>query len=282
MLESIDFRLFEKDASTFLLPNVGKRLGELTRQVIVQTDSAMFELIRQADLAAKSSGRGGVFGGWIARRKYTTKEIAQAELFQLQITAFFEPDGEGCGTVYDYTAACQYCGVGRKLVGELVLDLSKVPKGKDFAQSISGDEWIVSERLAKLIREKNIAGVELHPVRHARSSRVQLPTWYQLRVVSKPLHSAPPTRFGIDPFDEDVDGKYRCPVGHISGLNILSELTVKVNGWNKSDIAVTQDMVGTREGVLVPHPLILISPNFYRLLSENNIKGYKAEVAYFE
>jgi len=40
-----------------------------------------------------------------------------------------------------------------------------------------------------------------------------LPRWYQLIVKSKPVKIAQATKTGINPFDEDVAGKYRCPSG---------------------------------------------------------------------
>ena len=73
---------------------------------------------------------------------------------------------------------------------------------------------------------------------------------------------------------------WRCPRGHVSGDNLLSEVYVERAKWDGSDICATEDMVGWRQGVLVPSPIILISQRFYRLLQEGNFKGFRVEVAH--
>lgn len=206
--------------------------------------------------------------------------LTAAEFFQLQITAFFEPEGTACGTEYDESAACPHCGAGRRLVGELILDLGKVPKGKDFAQSIARDEWIVSERLVSLMREHGVTGAEFELVKSAKKRRAGSPAWYRLHITAEPVEVAAPTRFGIDPFDDDAEGRYRCPLGHTMGLNILSELSIGRDSWDGADIAVTRQYVGSRQGVLVPSPLIVVSPRLRQLLIKHDIKGFKTEVVY--
>lgn len=225
-------------------------------------------------------GDGTFIFSWMPHRKYTPKELTAAKLFQLQITALFEPEGTVCGTDYDESAVCPHCGAGRRLVGKLILDLGKVPKGKDFAQSIARDEWIVSERLVSLIREHGMTGASFEPVKSAKKRRAGSPVWYRLTVTAPPIEVRAPTRFGIDPFDADDEGRYRCPLGHTVGLNILSELSIGRGSWGGADIAVTRQYVGSRQGVLVPSPLIVISPRLRQLLIEHDIKGFKTEVAY--
>lgn len=114
----------------------------------------------------------------------------------------------------------------------------------------------------------------------SQKEMLSLPKWYQLVVKSKPVKIASATRFGIDPFDEDNEGKYRCPNGHIIGFKILSELSVEKDSWDGSDINLTESMIGCRQGVYVPAPLITISKWLYNLLKDNNIKGFETEVAY--
>lgn len=280
MRELIDFRLFENYASKFLLPSVGKKLGVVTRQLVVPVGSDLYAKVGQADSEIKEKGKGGVFGGWNITRKYTQKELATAELFQLKITAHFEPEGMACGTVYDESQLCPHCGVGRRLTGKLILDLSQVPKGKDFAQSIAGDEWIASARLAELFQANGMTGASFEAVEPAKKLRDGSPVWYRLNITALPVDVASPTRFGIDPFDDDESGCYRCPEGHVAGLNILSELSICRTSYHGVDIAVTRQFVGNRQGVLVPTHLIVVSPRLRQLLIENCIKGFKTEVAY--
>lgn len=197
------------------------------------------------------------------------------------ITAFFEPAGVDCGTIYDNSSVCPQCGVGNQLIGDLILDLSKVPKNKDFAQTIARDEWIVSEKLMKLMQENDIKGVTFNKVTSKNKLRKSVLNWYQLKINSPSIETTFPTRYGINPVDDDRQGLYRCPLGHIEGLNLLSELSIKKDTYNNLyDIAITRQHVGHHVGVLNPAPLIVISPRLRELLISHNIKGFKTEVAY--
>lgn len=106
------------------------------------------------------------------------------------------------------------------------------------------------------------------------------PLWYQLIVTSRRVPTVPPTKFGINPFDDDPEEAHVCPHGHVSGLNLLSEVSVARDEYEGADVICTQNMVGTRRGVLVPRALLLISPRFFNVLREHKINGYQADVAY--
>jgi hypothetical protein len=360
MKEFLELRVLERRAQKVFLPTEGKHLGEFVRQLMLSTSDP--KLLRVSEAQRLHRSRGEVFfSGWEFHRRYSAMELDAAEIFQLVITAVFEPSGEECGTVYDESGACkelfrehdhefqghkthstECCGAGAKQTSGLVLDLHKVPKKKDIARTIA-NEWIVSQRFAEILIDNGMTGFELRPARHkgyhregpidlkrypsgrellakARASgfdtdsvefdiwiarpeqsepwerTVQehisakekrerlrprnLPKWYQLIIKSPPVPTSPPTRFGAEPFDEDPEGRFRCPKGHVAGLNLLSELTVARVGWDGSDLAATREMVGIRRGLLRPAPLLLISPRLWRLLRENNINGYKVEVAH--
>jgi hypothetical protein len=338
MREIVEIRLPEEWARENL-GEQGKSLSELTRRITVDTDDPLFQQLNRKLRQQKKRGPIGM-SAWF-HRLYTPNELGRAHLFRLIINAAFEPTGEQCGTVYDESRACPYCGAGRRQTSDLVLDLRKVPKTKDIARSIA-DEWIVSQRLAELLVDNRISGLELRPVRHkaryqddpldlhkypsgrqllkkaeeaqaphpswdfwvwlnrpeqqellgrlreehsARSLRPErpskeLPVWYQLLVTSEPLPMVAPTRFGIDPFDEDDEGRYRCPLGHTSGLRALSEVWVKREAVTRSDINATKELVGLRQGLLVPCPVLLISPRLQQTLVANNIAGYELEIAH--
>lgn len=169
------------------------------------------------------------------------------------------------------------------------LDLSTVPSGRKLleqasALGLSEPEWGFyvwlnrpeQRRLWNLAREEHAE----HRTEKARRHWKPLPVWYQLIVTSNPVPMVAPTRAGIDPFDDDPKGEYRCPYGHVIGLNLLSEVSVLREAYDGSDVVRTSNMTGHRMGLLVPSPSLLISPRFYKLLKEHKIKGYKAEVAY--
>lgn len=131
-----------------------------------------------------------------------------------------------------------------------------------------------------------------------------LPVWHQLIVTGSAGITLPPTTFGIEPFDlgtkrksrirlddnlkphfahfrdNDLKGEYRCPLGHVSGLNLLSEVFVARSAWNGRDLAVTDNLVGVPRGLLVPRPMLLISPRFWRLLQQHKFKACRYDVAH--
>lgn len=252
------------------------------RRIYLARDNPRWEQIR-AVLDKDPHG----YHAWITRR-YARQELEQAQILRLVITKEFEPEGEACGTVYDETAACPVCGAGRRQVSDLHLQLRRVfqqppsiPQAKrtGIARTIA-NEIIVSQALAELIKENRGVGAELRPVRGCGADAKITPHWKQLWVTGKAGRTVPPTEFGLKPFNPDDRGEYRCPRGHVSGLNLLSEVYVRRENWDGSDIAATEDLVGSRMGVLVPSPMLLISQRFYRLLLEHNLKGFKAEVAH--
>ncbi len=169
------------------------------------------------------------------------------------------------------------------------LVLSTVPSGRKLLNQarslgIESDEW---EFHVWLNRPKQRvlceAAHEEHAARRTKQARRRFkppPVWYQLVVTSNPVPMVPPTRTGIDPFDDDPKGEYRCPYGHVVGLNLLSEVFVERKTYDASDVIRTSNLVGHRMGLLVPSPCLLISQRFYRLLKQHKIKGYKTEVAY--
>jgi hypothetical protein len=126
---------------------------------------------------------------------------------------------------------------------------------------------------------------EEYVARRARKARQQpwkqLPPWYQLLITGKRPSVVGPTHFAINPLEEDVKGEYRCPKGHVAGLNLVSEVYVPRKEWDGSDILCTSTMVGLRSGVLRPTPILLVTPRVVRLLQENDVKGYRIERAHF-
>ena len=278
------------------------------------------------------------FSSWSCQRSYTEAELQAAEFLKFEIQKAFEPAGVHCGTVYDERTACQFCGTGQTQLSPLRLDLRRVTRSKDLARTFA-NEWIVSQRLADLIADRQITGCQLALVEHradpelpavdlgshpagreilemAAAAGAPHPTWEFFvwlnrpeqdelleafrRMMQVPLvkrrrgpkwyHIQPiadarvqiaegANRFGINPFDEDIDGECRCPQGHTKGFNILSELTI-VRLDKTWDFAVTDAGVGWKLGDFLPRTLIVISPRFRELLKSAGIKGYELEVVH--
>lgn len=191
----------------------------------------------------------------------------------------FEPAGEERGTKYDESSACPNCGAGAKQVGSLVLDLKRIPKGKDIAKTIAG-EVVVSRRVAELFARNGVTGVALGPVRLSAASSAESKDWFQLIVPASDAEIIAPTRVGIDPFNDDPTGECRCSVGDLIGLNLLSEVTIRATTRGDSDFVSSRQFIGVRRGLLRPERVILISPKVWRLIESERIKGVDVEVAH--
>ena len=307
MREWIDIRVHRDEIIRRLPPDLGQQLDSADEIARARKYSPDYESARRIflprdnprwsdflDMIARMEAEGhpaGGFGGHFIRR-YAEKELTGAELLLLLITKVFEPPGECCGTVYDESTVCSLCGAGRTQVNDLHLQLKgvyqgwpSIPKAKHtgVARTIA-DEVIVSYIVADLMAEHGISGAELRPVRGCGERAKVTPLWKQLCVTGNAGRTVPPTATGLGPFrqtDIDTDGTdYRCPRGHVSGLSLLSEIYLKRDAWDGSDVAATEDMFGVRVGVLVPAPFFLISQRFYQLLKESNVKGFKVEVAH--
>jgi len=115
-----------------------------------------------------------------------------------------------------------------------------------------------------------------------RAPRLRRSTeWLQLEITSKPVPLCPKTEFGINYFDRDQPGRYRCPLGHTGGLFLLSEVWIRRGDWDGADMVTTVTLYGhSRSTSGPPQPAILISPRLYRFLSARRVKGVVFEVAH--
>ena len=283
MRETVDFRVNEQDAQRYLKPEDGKVIGPLgiTRKLVLDTNDIRYARVVKLERELRKKGSSLILG-WDIRRKYTKKELEAAELFQLCIRSAFEPDGSQCGTQYDDTMGCPHCGFGAHQLNELRLDPATLPRGKDIAKTIAYSEIIVSARFVEAFRAHRLTGARFLPVLR-KAGRGVIDSWYQLEVTSRPIGVAPRTRFGINLFDADEAGEYRCPLGHVLGLNLLSELSVVREDWDGADLCATKQWTGMRSrngGVFRPHPLLLVSPRLRNLLGELKAKGFELEVAH--
>jgi hypothetical protein len=287
---TVEFRLFERKAKEFLPTSVGQLLGGSVRVVKVSPGDPIYQLIGSADTDLRHRTGRTVIGSWQIRRTYSRREFAAAELLRADIVTVFEPPGELTGTAYDEGPACPICGAGRVQTTPLTLDLrhvqpgrdidtQRVPRSKDIAKTIA-DEVVVSSRLAAILRE--YTGGDLGPVIDWRRKQLS-PDWFQLGVSAPPVEVVTPTQYGIDPFDLDEAGEYRCPLGHTAGLNLLTELTLARSSWTGADFVATRHLTGKRSpsgGVLVPAPDYLVSQRLYQRLVAEDIKGFRFEVAH--
>lgn len=265
-----------------------RKFPPMTRRIVIDTRDAMWSVLRERILAAERDyPRTTVYSSITVTRRYTRKELTQAERLRLLMTRMFEPCGEDQGTVYDDRNACRKCGFGRVQRSPLRLNLRRVPKRVDFAFTIARYEWIVSQRLADLMlrsrvaNEDRLTGFRLEAIEH-RGRRPPEQPWYQLIVTGSAGQTVPPTHFGIDYLQDDIEGKFVCAEHGASGLNLSSEVYLDRRSIESVDLAVTRNREGILSGVLMPSPILIISPRFYRLLRASDIRGYRVEVAHLK
>lgn len=277
MREFIEFRISDSDANEYL-GDVGWRMGYMgdVRCVRLPMEDERVRLIGQLNSEFRRAG-GSFFTGWSISRHYTPEEVRAAEVFTLNVHSVFEPCGEMCGTEYDESSACPHCGVGVRQVTDLRLEPETIPR-RNLNRTIAG-EIVMSRRLMQAFQAHGITGASFRPVRDT-SGRV-LENWHQLVVTSAPVDIVPPTLIGNGPFEMDTKGQYRCPQGHVLGMSVLSELWVKKESHDGSDLACTRQRMGLRMGVLHPRPEYLISPRLFRLLRELKVGRLIAEVAHW-
>ncbi len=274
MREIIEFRIGEPEAS--MLPgNPGRSLGGTVRNVRLPLNDDRVRLIGELDREFNKRGR-SFFTGWSISRHYTPAELQAAQMFALRPRSIFEPCGEMCGTEYDESEACSHCGAGARQSTDLHLDPESIPK-RDLSFTIAR-EIVISNRLAQALQAHGITGAGFLPVRDPTGSLLE--DWRQLTITSAPVDIVAPTLVGNDLFDLDEQGRHRCPQGHVLGLNRLSELWVRRESYDGSDLARTRQLTGARRGVLHPKPEILLSPRLYRLLRELKVGRLVVEVAH--
>ncbi len=171
MKEIYEFRIRERFMPLLSQPDVGTRLqfgpvqGSGYRLIKVTRDDPLFAEIGDLNAQLFASQREHLFHFWDIHRSYSSAEIESAQLFHLLIVHTFEPSGEECGTQYDDSVACHFCGAGGPQVTNLFLDSRKLPKAKDIARTIAG-EIIASQRLANILQCARVSGVGFPPVYH--------------------------------------------------------------------------------------------------------------------
>ena len=277
MREVAEFRVDEDFAPMLFGDPEGEKLSSVRRIEMDTTDPRFAEIGRlQTELRVTRSKP--FFYGWRLRRYYARRELEAASLFRLIVTSYFEPAGEECGTTYDEATACPCCGAGAQQTGPLCLNVRRIPKGKDIAETIAS-EVVVSRRLAELFRQHHVTGAEFLPVRVNRPSGQESSEWFQLKVSPATANVVPPTRVGNDPFDDDPKNEGRCERADLIGLNMLSAASIDAATRGDADIFCSRQYIGVRRGLLRPERLIFLAPRVWRLIASEKLRGGRFEVA---
>ena len=280
-----DLRIAEDWAQKHLSSKVGKPLSQgtgfpaVTRQVIVDANDPLVEEIKEKVLASERWGE-SLFCFVNPDYYYNKEELDRATLLRFRPTVLVKTYGQRYGTDYDDSNACPKCGAGRVQRSPLILDPRYLKKKKkDLLVTTTADEWIVSARLANLLREFASQNCTLAPIQDLQGNTMG--EWFQLKVLTMFGSAVPPTRFGLDYFHpEDTKGEYVCPHHCLSGLNLLSELYVKPQPDEWPALSITKNRVGRKDGWIVPAPFLLVTRSFADVLLENKTRGFGLDIVH--
>jgi hypothetical protein len=281
MTEVFEFRISEDFAHLMFTPEDGQRLGDSVRKVTLPIDDPRFQRVGELQAYVQKEHDRLFFFSWRVLRKYSAVELDHPGVINLHVTTRFEPTGEECGTAHDDSCGCAVCGAGAPQVTPLILALSRIPRLGDFASSIAG-EVIVRKRVVDLFEAEGITGAAFHPVVNGRARGEPSPDWFQLLPGESNVQVASRTRCGIDPFDPDPGGRYRCPFGHLLGLNVISEVYLDSTLRSSADFFASERFVGARRGLLRPERLLFASPRLARLINRERLSGVALQVAHWE
>lgn len=280
MKEILKLRVNSKYANLLFSPNEGRKLGKSIQVIEIAKEDPRYEKVPIIEAEIKKRYGDAFFFGWEILRNYNKHEFDNADLLNMNITNTFEPTGEECGTVYDYSDVCSVCGVGRIQKSMLKLKQDSIPK-KDISRTIAG-ELVVSEKFASACSRYNLKGILFNPIIFC-----SLPTdsFFQLSAdISLKLSTK--TVAGINPFDLSInngDEIYKCPFGHTIGLNIISEAHIHYNSSiSNIDFFASDVYIGVERGLLYPQQLHLCSPALKSMVEKEKLTGFNFEVAHVE
>lgn len=291
MKETLELRINYDYAHLLFKPDEGKNLGTSVRIVEISKDDPRYSQIPIISKQVKEKYDRGFYFSWKIKRKYSKAELEAALLLHLKIKPVFEPAGAECGTVYDESVACEICGANRKQVGALRLKKGSIPN-KDIARTIAG-EVVVSEKFAEVFKRYSLKGALLEPVIFDKGTF----NYYQLIASSPELELTKNTITGDNPFKSsegssggvyNISGYdiifekevYKCPQGHLVGLNLLSEPYVLNTPLIKDfDFFSTKQKIGVKRGLLRPEPVYLCSYKFMKMVEEEKLTGFDFEIA---
>lgn len=294
MIEIFEFRLNLDYAELLFKKQEGKDIGGLVKVIQIIRDDPRFDKIGEIDLEIKKKYDSCFFFSCSLIHKYSKSELANAEVFQYKAKRFFEPAGEGCGSIYDETVACSICGSNAKQIGPLKLKLSSIPK-VDIACTIAGG-YVFSEKFVRAFQKYKCNGGVFTPVLSESGKLSKY--YYQLEIETKPLNILNQTLAGATPFDFSeyseasevyIEGAnyymknekevYKCPKRHLLGLNLLSLPYIAEDPIIKMyDLFVTRQNFGVRLGVLRPEPLYMCSSKLRDMVLKEKLKGFSFDI----
>ena len=135
--EIFEFRLLERYAQLFLPPLEGRTLaGNSIRLVQFSTGDRRLTELAEIKRDANAVRNESPFYGWRMLHIYSELELSSASAFQLVHLQIAETAGEDSGPEYSNDEACNVCGFGRRQIGELQLNVSRIPANTDVCRTL--------------------------------------------------------------------------------------------------------------------------------------------------
>jgi hypothetical protein len=279
MKEIFELRIFANQFRRVFDDSDGKSLSGGTFIIKIDRNDPRIELIKSIEKSYHFSGSGAFYSSYKVIRRYNDREINSAELFTMIVKSIFEPSGEDYGTKYSRESECEKCGSGARQVNALFVNERSIPKNKDVVQTIA-NEILVSRRFIDIYTKNNLTGAVFQGINQNSNGNIDYACWRQMIIENASGEIVPPTKAEISAFVDDEKGEYRCPDGHLLGLNRTTEVTLSRESRGSADIFYSKQYFGQRRGVLRPHREIFVSPKMRSLILEHQLKGVEFEVAY--
>lgn len=279
MIEYCNLRVLAKHAHLLFNKEEGRDLGDGVLAIQLRTMDPRFKELDRINKEVRSKDHESLYYGWELIRKYSKAELVGATTLVLKMKSFFEPVGEECGTRYDEEAACRVCGAGAIQLTDLFLSIGRIPKSKDISSTIAG-EIVVSSRLRDAIESAGMKGIAFGAVRGRKARAEVSGDWSQLIIPEAHAQFSNDTVFGNDPFDLRLCDECVCPSNHISGLNRISEVTLKRPMDVEVDFDASTQFISVRRGVLRPRREVFLSQRAYHLFMKLGVKGCGFEVVH--
>lgn len=210
---------------------------------------------------------------------YTKYELDSAEILRLIPTRTLMVCGEECGTKYDYTHCCPECNSGRKLISNLKIYKSRLPKAVDWIRTYAG-ETIVTERLVNSFVDYNLEGMNCNKINTSD---------YYYPIIKEKLEISSRSTINVHPLFPELragfvsyDGtSLQCKKCNSFSGNVLGEsFVVYSSSIEKNDLFISRQLFGVSRGYLYYEPLYFCSQKFRRMVETEKLKGIKFEVAH--
>lgn len=159
MKEIYRFRILEEFCQQLVPVPKTSLVGNDVRVLDLSPDDPRVDQIRKM----VDTNDGLVYSMFDVIRSYSEDEVKNALLARIVIEPRFRPTGEECGTVFDETHVCPFCGFGRIQLSDLHLDLRRIPNKRRLLATFAG-ETVVTRELREEIEKARLTGVSFRPV----------------------------------------------------------------------------------------------------------------------